>query len=250
MNNKNKYKIFLLSIALLICNDVLSKEAYDDSLYINRTLPNMKLDFDRKNLYRIGYDFMLGIGFEKGFFIEELNRDKFESGFSAVNFNISCDIKISSFLLSLSIIPNIASSDIKSNGNWYLKKDSGYTNIDVNYSPSMRIGISAGLYLNRYVSIFSSFYTKNFYLEEHIKEKYASTTAITTFSSSKSGFYGAFAFGVGTKINIPKTMFVIGIEYVMSGFTPEEGFEKDSRPTLRNDFINININYIIKRSGI
>ena len=45
-------------------------------------------------------------------------------------------------------------------------------------------------------------------------------------------------------------MFVIGIEYVMSGLTPEEGFEKDSRPTLRNDFINININYIIKRSGI
>ena len=68
--------------------------------------------------------------------------------------------------------------------------------------------------------------------------------------SPKGKTYNSFAFGVGTKINIPKTMFVIGIEYVMSGFTPEEGFEKDSRPTLRNDFINININYIIKRSGI
>lgn len=67
MNNKNKYRMFLLAIALLICNNALSKETYDNSLYINRTLPNMKLDFDRKNLYRIGYDFMLGIGFEKCF---------------------------------------------------------------------------------------------------------------------------------------------------------------------------------------
>ena len=45
-------------------------------------------------------------------------------------------------------------------------------------------------------------------------------------------------------------MFVIGMEYVMSSFTPKESFKEDSRQTIRNDFINININYIIKRSGI
>lgn len=249
MNNKNKYRMFLLAIALLICNNALSKETYDDSLYINRTLPNMKLDFDRKNLYRIGYDFMLGIGFEKGFFAEKVKEGKFESGFSAVNFNVSCDFKISSFLLSLSLIPNITGSKIKSNGNWYLKKESillpikdDDIKIDISYSPSISVGISTGLYLNRYLSIFSSFYNRSFYIERKSSD--------ITFNSSKGKTYNSFAFGVGTKINIPKTMFVIGIEYVMSGFTPEEGFEKDSRPTLRNDFINININYIIKRSGI
>lgn len=250
MNNKNKYRMFLIAIALLICNNALSKKAYDDSLYINRTLPNIKLDFDRKNLYGIGYDFMLGIGFEKGFFAEKVKEGKFESEFSTVNFNVSCDFKISSFLLSLSLIPNITGSKIKSNGNWYFKKESIFPikddniKIDISYSPSIIImfGVSAGLYLNRYVSIFSSFYNRSFYIERESSD--------IIFDSLKGKTYNSFAFGVGTKINIPKTMFVIGIEYVMSGLTPEEGFRKDSRPTLRNDFINININYIIKRSGI